>query len=664
MKLNIYYITGIDIMSIQNSLCNNIKRKSAFLIALLFSTSISSIAMESTQVMPDNFDDSSNDLEILHEYARTHYNEQELKERCEVEEGYKKRIAEMDAQLASQTMENQLVRIKLQIMETQLASMRLQISATEDQLAAQYNSKNIFIEIENGNLENIKVIIENNPALINEKNKYSSITPLGSAINHDQIEIAKYLCDIYPQAVFEVGHNNEPCLYTAAKKGLYPFVRHILENHQNIFTDESINEFFQTHGTIEMIKGIGIFCFNQNDVFFNKILNIVSLNQQVDVLEYLMQVPKIKNYIRLQMVQMYGETDQNKYLISRKVLCDHAKIFGLENNPIINFAQERLEAERKKMLNFSRVYSNHRSLIHYHEEGKQGDGVSVIVLDRFLTPPADSGQILYHSRLDNKIPSEMREKLLERRPIVRNLKEGSHGIHIAGLIADENFGIAPEAHIIPIQIGTAYEPSSELVEKFLQGEKLKANIINMSFGCISKNHKFLSDMISDLKTLCKNHIVVEAAGNEGSAISKILSQAIAEDENLQKHLFLVSNVEKDGQTLKNSSCYFSEPEIPDQFLEDLGIAAPGSDIVSTIPECGTLEFNTKTGTSMAAGVVTGAIAKFMSDFPTFSITEIAQLIRAGANKNGVFADKGKYGQGFLDLERTYELAHEYKRSKG
>lgn len=536
--------------------------------------------------------------------------------------------------------------------------------AQRAEMQAQLERNKLFIEIEKGNLENLKIIIENNPGFINEKNEFFSGTPLGFAIYHAQIEIAKYLCDIYPQAVLEAEYNNEQYLYTAAKQELYPFIRYILENHGNIFTDETLKEFFQIHGTIEMVKGIGIYSFNQNDVFFNKILNIISLNQQVDVLQYLMGSIRIKNYIRLQMVQMYSETDQNKYLMSRKVLCDHAKIFNLEDHPILNFARETLATEKERMLNFCRVYSNHRSLIHYQEEGKQGDGVNVIILDSFLTPPADSGQILYHSRLDNKIPSEMREKLLERRPIVRNLKEGSHGIHIAGLIADENFGIAPEAHIIPIQIGTAYEPSSELVEKFLQGEKLKANIINMSFGCISKNHKFLSDMISDLKTLCKNHIVVEAAGNEGSAISKILSQAIAEDENLQKHLFLVSNVEKDGQTLKNSSCYFSEPEIPDQFLEDLGIAAPGSDIVSTIPECGTLEFNTKTGTSMAAGVVTGAIAKFMSDFPTFSITEIAQLIRAGANKNGVFADKGKYGQGFLDLERTYELAHEYKRSKG
>lgn len=89
MRLNIYYVTGIDIMSIQNSFYSNIKRKSVLLIALLFSTSISSMATESTQLMPDNLD-SSNPLKIFYEHARAHNDEQRLKELRDLEEGYKK----------------------------------------------------------------------------------------------------------------------------------------------------------------------------------------------------------------------------------------------------------------------------------------------------------------------------------------------------------------------------------------------------------------------------------------------------------------------------------------------------------------------------------------------------------------------------------------------
>jgi tetratricopeptide (TPR) repeat protein len=175
--------------------------------------------------------------------------------------------------------------------------------------------------------------------------------------------------------------------------------------------------------------------------------------------------------------------------------------------------------------------------------------------------------------------------------------------------------------------------------------------------------------VNILKKLCQNHIVVWAAGNHGCVLPKELKDAIAEDEYLQKYLFIVSNVTADLSTnemasvLSESSCYFSEQGVPDALTESVGICAPGTRMFSTIPEYTIKRFGMVSGTSFAAPVVTGAIAKLMSDFPDLSITEIADLVRAGANKQGVFADRGKYGEGFLDLQKTYRLAKMYVLNK-
>jgi subtilisin family serine protease len=83
-------------------------------------------------------------------------------------------------------------------------------------------------------------------------------------------------------------------------------------------------------------------------------------------------------------------------------------------------------------------------------------------------------------------------------------------------------------------------------------------------------------------------------------------------------------------------------------------------VVSTIPQNDKpKQFGTMTGTSQATPLVSGLLARLMSDYPEATITEIADLVRKGANRKGPLNDPEKFGVGMIDVQNTYKLAAEH-----
>ncbi len=535
--------------------------------------------------------------------------------------------------------------------------------------------RNIFWEIiVDGDSDLLQEYLEIDKELVYKE--IDGVLPLYSAIQYKQVESAKILCDMWPQSLLLVNSKQQKStLSLAAENGFYDFIVYVFEKHRVIFTDEALHDFIWTFGNIELIKCIfdgKVSKLNKDDCFVKKIIDSVSFNMQADVVKYLIKYDRafkdciLKHYLNFFDYDMIRPNDDwsLENLVKQDFAClslvNFMNEFDLdETHEAIQSSKFNIEFNRKYNENRYRLRSNHRILINYKGEGNQGAGVKVIVWDSFLTPPQGSGQILYSSRMDHKIPADFRKSLSEKGLIERNLDDGSHGIQVTGLIADDDFGIAPNAQIIPVsKDGIVFQEPEEITDYILR-ENYGAKIINMSFGN-DDPIKINSIYIPILKILCRTHIVVKSAGNDARVLSKGFHQAIKEDEALQKHLFVVADVMPDGKTLSEASCYFSERGFSDDFVESVGIAAPGTNIISTVPEYNIQQFDFASGTSMAAGIVSGAIAKLMSDFPDFSLTEISDLVRAGANKEGIFADRGKYGQGFLNLEQTYKLARGYR----
>jgi hypothetical protein len=77
------------------------------------------------------------------------------------------------------------------------------------------------------------------------------------------------------------------------------------------------------------------------------------------------------------------------------------------------------------------------------------------------------------------------------------------------------------------------------------------------------------------------------------------------------------------------------------------LAAQGSSVYSTYTSN---NYANLSGTSMAAPMVSGAIAGLKSMFPNLSYQDIAARLLTTANKTGIYAVSAIYGQGLMDLE--------------
>lgn len=216
-----------------------------------------------------------------------------------------------------------------------------------------------------------------------------------------------------------------------------------------------------------------------------------------------------------------------------------------------------------------------------------------------------------------------------------------HGTHVAGIIfgiMDNNegsCGIAPQCTFMPVSIGQNIN-SFTMVEGILYAVYKDADVINLSMGLnvdrTIAERLSIEDQISiaenedlDLEYLwdyvfkiCeeRNVTIVWSAGNNNllSAMdnSKRNNNTIkvdAIDENLRKASFSnFGNV--DEYDVKYST-----------------ISAPGCGILSTVPYG---DYEQLDGTSMAAPIVTGAVALMKSICPTLTNEEIINILKETA----------------------------------
>jgi len=356
---------------------------------------------------------------------------------------------------------------------------------------------------------------------------------------------------------------------------------------------------------------------------------------------------------------MNPDTDSNciDNYYSLKILSNLQEEGSKEHKEYLEKLDEEFQKERKEELKKYRTSSKHLELINNVRSGNLGTGVRVIVFDNFAKPES-SEDFLANSRLAGKVPLEARDEA--KKASIETCRMGNHGLHVAGLIADDDFGVAPKVQIIPKRAlgeDKGYEPLSVSFREIYKND-FGAKIINISL----KLHSIDADAIELLKLLCENHLVVWAAGNDSDCVSFTyqLEQMLETDENIRKHFFLVSNVDSDGKKLHITSNRFRlNMEKRNSFVQAVGIAAPGTAIVSTIAEKGPKQFDEMTGTSQATPLVSGLLARLMSDYPEASLTQIANLVRQGTNREGPFSNPEEFGQGMIDVQNTYKLANKF-----
>ena len=155
-------------------------------------------------------------------------------------------------------------------------------------------------------------------------------------------------------------------------------------------------------------------------------------------------------------------------------------------------------------------------------------------------------------------------------------------------------------------------------------------------------------------------VLVKAAGNSGTDYSAGFNQlATATDDDgallLNRQMLIVGNWDAASQTIignragnvcttwRNGTC-LDAATISDSF-----IMAPGTDVSSTYPGGG---YASMTGTSMAAPVVSAALALLRQNWPHLDGNQLASILLETADKSIPGYQEHIHGQGLLDMDRA------------
>lgn len=231
----------------------------------------------------------------------------------------------------------------------------------------------------------------------------------------------------------------------------------------------------------------------------------------------------------------------------------------------------------------------------------------------------------FKGRINGDNPDDMATKYYGNGNVKPIKKSESHGTHVAGIIAAERNngigvnGVANNVEIMPVRTvpnGDEYDKDVALAIRYAVDNGAK--VINGSFGKYYSPH---SDWVRDAIAYAGKHDVlfVNAAGNEG--------------------------VDLDAKACYPNDQVDNGPEVSDTFITvgalepkygpdmvagfsnygkiNVDVFAPGAKIYSTTPEN---EYDTKSGTSMAAPAVTGVAALIRSYYPSLTAAQVKQVL--------------------------------------
>jgi len=237
--------------------------------------------------------------------------------------------------------------------------------------------------------------------------------------------------------------------------------------------------------------------------------------------------------------------------------------------------------------------------------------------------------------------------------------DASHGTHVAGIIAAERAngvgidGIAPARIMVVRAVPNGDERDKDVANAIRYAVDNGANIINMSFG---KPHSPGKRWVDEAVRYADERgvLLVHAAGNDGAdlgARSSYPNRRYA-DGGEARHWITVG-----------ASAWWGADSLATSFSnhgrDHVDVFAPGLDIRSTVPGDG---YESNSGTSMAAPMVSGVAALLMAYYPELSAGHVRDIILESARRfdgRRVLRPGGRSRVEFCDLARTCGIVDAY-----
>lgn len=245
----------------------------------------------------------------------------------------------------------------------------------------------------------------------------------------------------------------------------------------------------------------------------------------------------------------------------------------------------------------------------------------------------DSGASLHHSDLQENILADYAWDTFTEAPLSPDTgldgdnagsSKTGHGSHVAGIIgavANNGEGIAGasyNARVLPVKITDNSDAGGITTARILKGfsyilgiaDELNVRVINLSVGAYGS--ALGDDATHDvIKQATSRGIAVVCAGGNGGRTDNMYPADFDE-------CIAVTSLDDDG-TNSPSSDYNMQKDI----------SAPGASVLSV--QAGTIAgYTKKSGTSMAAPIVSGTIALMLSAAPNATLSEICNALYATA----------------------------------
>lgn len=208
--------------------------------------------------------------------------------------------------------------------------------------------------------------------------------------------------------------------------------------------------------------------------------------------------------------------------------------------------------------------------------------------------------------------------------------DAGHGTHVAGIVAAVRGndlgidGIATGARIMSVRtVPNGDERDKDVANAIRYAADNGAHIINMSFGKGYSPHKHVVDeAVRYADSL--GVLLVHAAGND--------AEDLTVTPNFPTRVYAQGGA-ADSWIEVGATSWQAAPAIVAPFSNygrtAVDVFAPGVDILSTIPDG---EYESNSGTSMAAPVVSGVAALIMSHYPDLTAAQVRQIILDSATR--------------------------------
>ncbi len=253
-----------------------------------------------------------------------------------------------------------------------------------------------------------------------------------------------------------------------------------------------------------------------------------------------------------------------------------------------------------------------------------------------------------------------------------------HGTHVAGIVGGNGtlsygryIGVAPKVRLVAVDVsneqgaGTTSDVIAGLQWIYDNQAAYNIRVVNISLNASVAESYHTSALDAAVEILWfKGIVVVVSAGNNGNGPDNGVLYPPANDPFV---ITVGATDDKGTPGIDNDSMApFSAYGITESGFAKPDLVAPGKDIISTLskqdntlatahPDHKLTDPNyydyyfRMSGTSMAAPMVSGAVALLLQDEPNLTPDQVKYRLRATANKNWPEYDASKAGAGYLDI---------------